>query len=445
MADNTTINTGVGGDNIATDDIAGVKYQRVKLIHGADGTNDGDVSNTNLYPTKLPNLEKLEDAAHVTGDTGLMILAVRSSTATPLAGANLDYIPLITDANGRLWCTSLIDTALPAGTNNIGDIDVLSVIPGTGATSLGKAEDDPHTSADTGVMGLAVRTDTPINRSGLDGDYEPLQMSGGRLWVSGVLTANSGVDIGDVDVTSVIPGTGATNLGKAEDAAHASGDTGVMGLAVRTDAPINRSGLDGDYEPLQMSAGRLWCSALIDTALPAGTNAIGKLSANSGVDIGDVDVTSVIPGTGATNLGKAEDAAHVSGDTGIMGLAVRTDTPANRSGADGDYEPLQLSAGRLWVVSKEQRPSTGTVTSVADAAVSTTLLASNAARFGATFFNDSTSTLYLKCGATASTTSYTVQVDPSGYWEMPHPAYTGIVDGIWSADAAGNVRVTEFT
>ena len=33
-------------------------------------------------------------------------------------------------------------------------------------------------------------------------------------------------------------------------------------------------------------------------ALPAGTNAIGKLAANSGVDIGDVDVTSVaIPTT----------------------------------------------------------------------------------------------------------------------------------------------------
>ena len=32
-------------------------------------------------------------------------------------------------------------------------------------------------------------------------------------------------------------------------------------------------------------------------ALPAGTNAIGKLSANSGVDIGDVDVTSAVSGT----------------------------------------------------------------------------------------------------------------------------------------------------
>lgn len=32
-------------------------------------------------------------------------------------------------------------------------------------------------------------------------------------------------------------------------------------------------------------------------ALPAGTNAIGKLAANSGVDIGDVDVTSIAAGT----------------------------------------------------------------------------------------------------------------------------------------------------
>ena len=46
-----------------------------------------------------------------------------------------------------------------------------------------------------------------------------------------------------------------------------------------------------------------------------------------------------IHGTGATDLGKAEDAAHTSGDTGIMGLTVRKDTPAALSGTDGDYQP----------------------------------------------------------------------------------------------------------
>lgn len=50
MADNTLLNLGTGGDTIASDDISGVKYQRVKLIEGVDGTNDGDISATNPLP-----------------------------------------------------------------------------------------------------------------------------------------------------------------------------------------------------------------------------------------------------------------------------------------------------------------------------------------------------------------------------------------------------------
>lgn len=50
MADNTTINSMAGGDVIASDDIGGVKYQRIKLVTGADGVNDGDVSKTNPLP-----------------------------------------------------------------------------------------------------------------------------------------------------------------------------------------------------------------------------------------------------------------------------------------------------------------------------------------------------------------------------------------------------------
>lgn len=53
MADNTILNIGSGGDTIATDDIGGVKYQRVKLIQGADGVNDGDISLGNPLPVTL--------------------------------------------------------------------------------------------------------------------------------------------------------------------------------------------------------------------------------------------------------------------------------------------------------------------------------------------------------------------------------------------------------
>jgi len=44
----------------------------------------------------------------------------------------------------------------------------------------------------------------------------------------------------------------------------------------------------------------------------------------------------------------AEDEAAADGDTGIMALAKRMDTPANTSGTDGDYEALQISGGLLW-------------------------------------------------------------------------------------------------
>ena len=53
MADNTILNLGSGGDTIATDDISGVKYQRVKIIQGTDGVNDGDISLTNPLPVTL--------------------------------------------------------------------------------------------------------------------------------------------------------------------------------------------------------------------------------------------------------------------------------------------------------------------------------------------------------------------------------------------------------
>lgn len=58
MADNTRVLNpsaipGGSGDTIATDDIGDVKYQRVKLIHGADGVNDGDVSTANPFPVAV--------------------------------------------------------------------------------------------------------------------------------------------------------------------------------------------------------------------------------------------------------------------------------------------------------------------------------------------------------------------------------------------------------
>ncbi len=87
---------------------------------------------------------------------------------------------------------------------------------------------------------------------------------------------------------------------------------------------------------------------------------------------------------------------------------------------------------------------TPTTANVASSATNVTLLASAIGRLGATFFNDSTQILYLKFGATASATSYTVQLLANDYYELPGPhMYNGIIDGIW-ASANGNCRVTSW-
>lgn len=89
------------------------------------------------------------------------------------------------------------------------------------------------------------------------------------------------------------------------------------------------------------------------------------------------------------------------------------------------------------------KSSTSDVTSVAGSVSNVTLLASNASRIGATISNDSTSNLFLKLGAIAASTSYTVKLSTDDFFEVPF-GYTGIIDGIWSV-ASGDARITELT
>lgn len=98
---------------------------------------------------------------------------------------------------------------------------------------------------------------------GVEGDVWDGVLRAGTAGI-GKLTANSGVDIGDVDVTS-LPGTVESDIG-----------------AIKTAVEIIDNIVSGSEAQVDVVA-----------ALPAGTNAIGKLAANSGVDIGDVDVTSL--------------------------------------------------------------------------------------------------------------------------------------------------------
>lgn len=64
-------------------------------------------------------------------------------------------------------------------------------------------------------------------------------------------------------------------------------------------------------------------------ALPAGTNGIGKLTANSGVDIGDVDVTSVPAPLSTTGTGTEATALRVTVATDSTGVLSVDDNGAS--------------------------------------------------------------------------------------------------------------------
>lgn len=53
-------------------------------------------------------------------------------------------------------------------------------------------------------------------------------------------------------------------------------------------------------------------------------------------------ISSITPGITATSLGKAEDAAHVTGDTGVAVFGIRNDIQTTTTNASGDYNLISL-------------------------------------------------------------------------------------------------------
>jgi hypothetical protein len=95
MTDYVTL-PGIGSD-IAVNDIGGKKYQRVKLIHGADGVNDGDVSTSNPFPITAPNALPISAASPIPVSASTPIPVSAPSALQVTASAALPV-----DATGEL-------------------------------------------------------------------------------------------------------------------------------------------------------------------------------------------------------------------------------------------------------------------------------------------------------------------------------------------------------
>lgn len=299
-----------------------------------------------------------------------------------------------------------VSAAIAAGNNNIGDVDVASIAAGN--NNIGDVDIASALPAGTNAIGK--------------------------------LAANDGVDIGDVTINNA-SGASAVNVqdgGNSLTVDYATTGSGSATGALRVELANNGTGVIATVGAVTS----------ITNALPTGSNQIGKLAANngvdigdvtltanSGIDIGDVDVTSIIPGTGATNLGKAEDATHASGDVGLMTLCVRSaTTPSDRSaGATaGDYVPCQADAnGRVYNNDSIYTPN-------GDSAMNDT-----ADSLRATLYDTTGAAITINTDPTqGSTTSGQSGPLVQGAVTTSAPTYTSGQTSPFSLDTSGSLRVS---
>lgn len=254
------------------------------------------------------------------------------------------------------------------------------------------------------------------------------------------------------DGVAITAGSGTT---VATDDAGASGHVQLFKLAYSADgvATLVQCDANGVLVNTELPA----AAALSDTTGNPTTPMVGspkmiwdgsqwtraKQTFNDGTALGTVGVsTTAIALADMVNNSVAMSGSGGDAKTGayVAAFGVHAYNGATMDRVRGDTtNGLDVDVTRMPVA------STATLANVAASATSVTLDAANSARLGLTIFNDSTSVLYVKLGATASATSFTVKMDGGAYWEMPpSPVYTGVIDGIW-VTASGNARVTDIT
>lgn len=184
----------------------------------------------------------------------------------------------------------------------------------------------------------------------------------------------------------------------------------------------------GSFASGSIASGAIASGAVASGAFASGSIAAGAVAA------------------GATSFVALEDDASANLDAGVKMLAVQKATPANTAGSDGDYEFIQMSAGRVWVNASGGRAAL-TASSPTSASVGTSsaqAVASNASRRGLILTNTSANIISLGIAATAVLNSG-ITLAPYAVWFMDEYSFaTGAINAIASA-ASSNLAIQELT
>lgn len=456
--------TGGGGGTQYTDGAVPPTHPIGGTIEWNDGLNGvwQTVGLSQPLPTSIQSSNQLDDISTNTNDTasntsslsgviwgvgdsypGLSTLvsvigAVRKDTPANVSTGDGQFETLQV-ANGRLWTSAKIDTALPAGSNVIGHVitDTGSTTAVTGTVTVsGTITTSPPANASTNIA--QINAVTPLMGNGTTGtgslrvtiasdntafsvnstlSAETTKVIGvvrnadgaGNLWTSNSSTFSAKF-AQDINLLGTL-GTAFSTAGKV-DVILAAETTKVLGVTRTADGSGNLITSTGNALDINIKTGN---PTTMTVTQATGTNLHAVI--DSGTITAVTAISNALP-AGSNVIG------HVIADSGSTTAVTGT------------------------VTTKETKSATNTTATVASSATVVTLIASNANRLGATIYNDSTALLYVKLGATASLTDFTVLLSGTvssigGYYEVPF-GYTGIITGIW-ASATGSARVGELT
>lgn len=256
--------------------------------------------------------------------------------------------------------TQIVDAGGEVATVTGGKLDVNAAIDTTGLATSAKQDtmighvDGIETllgtiDADTG----AVKTATEAIQAAQLPDGHNVTVDNASLTVdlgvnndvtitSGTVTANAGTNLNTSALLTTSAHDGAFGTAGSADSQVRS----IQGIASMT--PVQVSQATGTNLHAVVDSGTITTVSTvtavtaITNALPAGTNGIGKLTANSGVDIGDVDVTSISAGT--NNIGQISIAPQTAN-----GLSVFNATSSDGSTAlTNSAQVIKATAGQLY-------------------------------------------------------------------------------------------------
>ncbi len=264
MADNITLNAGSGGATLAADDISSVWYQRVKLTDGA-----------------------ADSATAIAAGGGVESAALRVTLANDSTG-----LVSVDDNGGSLTVDGTV-AATQSGTWNVTNISGTVSLPTGAATAANQTTIIGHVD---GLEGLLTTIDSDTSTlagavTGTEMQVDVVAALPAGTNAIGKLAANSGVDIGDVDVTSISAGS---NL---------IGDVGLSGARTSGGTTLYRNvDVDETEDQVKATAGQVyWIHAMNVTAAVLYLQVYNATAASVTVGTTTPDLTFPLATQGDTN------------------------------------------------------------------------------------------------------------------------------------------------